>query len=380
MILRLIQLGLVDPFQNEDMPASSDYDRLRLHPLVMRFARELFMAGRVQNGGYPADSQNTAYTRMARYYIDYIRRLTPRDENDRDSKLYKALDPDEASIEAVLAGSRGRIDDESVVQLVEALWPYWDARFRVQTALTYMPFGIQAARRLASARPTETRQLRLAQLELAYAKMLLRADRWQEVNDELNRNLVIRRNLNDRRGEGIVRSRMAELALSQATEGCLEIAEGHLQKSISIHRQVGNLQGEIIDLQRMAEVSRRSADLHQARKWLEQALDVYKTPRPLQGKGVVLAELGRIAETVGNSDQAIDYYKAGLELLREAGDIVNIAGVALSLGESLVCNKKQREGCALIREAILLRRTRSLPNLAEAEEIANRLNCPLLQS
>lgn len=379
-LFNLIHMGLVDSFQNTTMPISSDRERLRLHPLVVQYAREVAISERYAGEGIDLHLHHMIYTRMTQYYIDYIRRLTPRNPSERDSTLYAAIDVDEATMETVLERSRGIIDDESQIKLTEALIRYWRDRWRIEEALKYLPIGIQAATRQASGIPDRERQRRLAQLKLAYAKMLVRSSRWDDAWYELKQNLVMRQAISDKEGEGIVLSRMGELALAQGrAEGkadSLDIAARYLNTSISIHGEVRNWQGEAIDLQLLATIAERRGDLLGAETWLERALAVYRGHGNTQGEGVILAKLGENAISRGDMFSGESYYRAGIHALRKAEDAVSFAEAALEFGKHLVLNETKQEGCTLIQEAIAMMRARRLPGVAAALALAAQLGCP----
>lgn len=396
-LLQMIRLGLVDSFDDTAMPVHSDRERLRFHPLVAQYARHLLAPDTLGTGGERAISPSTLmalFSRLTRHYIDYIRRMTPYDRGELEANLYLAIDRDEANIEAALDGSRGVSPDEDQIQLTEAMRRYWQDRWRTEEALRYLPIGIQAGSRLTKLGQDRHLERRLAKLELAYARALMRSERWDAARRALEQNRLTRRALEDSAGEGIVLSRMAELVLAQcrltkelstqALHERLDQAERYLNQSIPIHQKARNWLGMAIDMQLMATIAERRDNWILAANWLKQALEVYQEyPNP-QGEGVMLAALGKIALRRGETSSAIGYYSHGLEALRRAEDARNIATVALEFGEHLVNNvfaeqlsrnEAVEKGCALIREAIMLLHTRRLPGEATAIELARKLGC-----
>jgi tetratricopeptide (TPR) repeat protein len=96
--------------------------------------------------------------------------------------------------------------------------------------------------------------------------------------------------------------------------------------------------------------------------------------RDVQGEGITLAQLGRVASHQGDLDRAEALYRQGLERLLEAQDAHNYAAVALRAGTFFVERRGNREeGATLLQQAIELYTQMGSPEEQRARETAARL-------
>ena len=184
--------------------------------------------------------------------------------------------------------------------------------------------------------------------------------------------LGMRREVQDRQGEGVD---LSSLAIAQR-RGRLEEAEGYFQQSLGMRREVQDRQGEGVDLSYLGQIALRRGRLEEAEGYFQQSLVIRREVQDRRGEGVDLSSLGQIAQRRGRLDAAEGYFQQGLAILREVQDWPDVATLLGILGEFLITKRgKREEGCAMLEEAARLYEEMGVPGAEEARETAKRLGC-----
>jgi tetratricopeptide (TPR) repeat protein len=315
LALRLVEAETNDQLLDE----ASDRERLRLHLLIRAFAEE-----RVQETkeGWDEPTRQVVRQAIATYYADYL-----------DIIPDQAKGADEENVVGALRDAHQSGQDETVADLCWGMAQFWRDRGRTRTALEYLPWGLEAADRVATQTGANDDRLRAGRLLSTYAQILQNMGRLAEAEPLHLRNLALRRELGDRRGEGIALSQLGELA---QLRGQLEAAAGYFQQALEIDREVQDPQGE----------------------------------------GVVLAYLGLIARDTEHDEDAERYFREALVILREVQDVPDTASILSTLGEFLVTRRGQpEEGCSMLMEAARLYDEMGLPEAEDTRELARQLGC-----
>ncbi len=151
----LEDLRLVDPYGAEAIPPdaedeedSADRDRLRLHPLVRAYARDLFDAERTIPGdtSWTADERQRVFAAIAEWYANYA-----------SVTANEAKDADERNILGALAWCATHSADRPLARICDGMASYWDTRGRTDDRKRYLPLAVEAARRLAAGQRIERR-------------------------------------------------------------------------------------------------------------------------------------------------------------------------------------------------------------------------------
>lgn len=204
---------------------------------------------------------------------------------------------------------------------------------RTRAGLTYLPGGAEAAERVAAATGERGDQLRAATIASYYGDFLRRVGKLSEAEGVYTRDLELRRQLADRRGEGVTLSDLGRVAEAR---GRLDEAADYYQQSLAIRREVQDRRGE----------------------------------------GAVLYSLALIAETAGELERAEAFHRESLALGVEVQNGPDIADSLLVLGRFLVEHERNpEEGCQMLHEAIQRYHEMGLPGEAAARETAQVLGC-----
>jgi tetratricopeptide (TPR) repeat protein len=292
----LVQRSLLDAALNARMPEGSDRQRRRLHPLLRGYAQTLFAA-------WPDDERAPANRAIATSYAEYA--IATDD---------LALAPDEANIIGALEWAHMHGEDELVADLCSGMGYFWRDTGRTNAALAYLPWGVEAAERIAKATKARDDQLRASRLSLIYGDILYAVGRLPEAEAVYKPNLIILRELEDRQGEGVVLSSLGQIAKQR---GRLEEAEQYFLQSLAIAREAQNRQGEGVVLSSLGDIAQQRGRLEEAEEHFQQALVIAREVQDRRGEGANLTSLGQIAQQRGRLEEAEQYFLQSLAIERE---------------------------------------------------------------
>ena len=192
----LLDLRLADAYLSDAIPAEvegGDRERLRLHPLVRAFARDLLDGARAvaDDPPWPPERRALAERALAAWYADYANTIPD-----------EALDPDEANIAGALAWAEAAREDRLLARICQGMANYWDMRGRTDARERTLPLAVAAAQRLASVSGARDDRLLAARLELSQANLLQQLGDLPAARRLAERSAATFAALDDQRGEG----------------------------------------------------------------------------------------------------------------------------------------------------------------------------------
>ena len=158
-----------------------------------------------------------------------------------------------------------------------------------------------------------------------------------EALDYYRQALAIRREVGDRRGEGVTLYNLGRVynSLGQKPE-----ALDYFQQALVISREVGDRGREGRTLSNLGRVYDSLGKKSEALDYYQQALVISREVGDRRGEGVTLNNLGLVYNSLGQKPEALDYYQQALAISCEVGDrrgegrtLNSLGGVYDSLGK-----------------------------------------------
>lgn len=308
----LILWALLEATTRAEMPSESDRERLRMHLLLRTFARSKF-------DQWTVDERITVQQALATYYASYVNR-----------KSTETLGFDEANIISALEWSHNHEREELIVVFILGMKAYWDKGSRTTELLRYLPWGMAAAEKIAKVTNAPADRLKAADLALAYAQALRPHGKVDDVEQAFKANLAIRREMQDRLGEGVV---LATLGQSARRQGRLDEAESYLQEALVIDREVKNYQGEGLVLNALGRIARRRGKLDEAESYFQEALAINRKVQNQREEGVTLISISQANRDRGKLKEAESHYREALTLIRTVQDRRVESAIFVALGQ-----------------------------------------------
>jgi tetratricopeptide (TPR) repeat protein len=358
----LEERSLLDAVRNEAIPLDGDRDRVRRHPLVATFSHQRFVK-------WPGDEQRAAYKTVAKWYATYA------NEHRED---IGALSEDETNIVRALewlcehaAGDRDV--DVTIADLSNGIARFWRDTEHVREGLTYLPWGIIAAEKVAAAsRQPEDLQRGISLADM-YADMLAREEKRADATTPDRRNFSLRSEIGEQKRLGLALSSLGQLALRG---GWLAEAERCFQQSLALARKMQDRDDEGTVLFFLGRVTLEQERLGEAERYFQESLRIIRETQDQRGEGTILFLQGQILRLQGRYLAAATMFEEALALLRSVDDKGDYADGAVQFGRLLIEELHQRErGCALFAEAIQIRHDLGLPGEEEARATARHLGC-----
>lgn len=331
----LIRRALVTPSLNMHIPVTGDRERLYIHPLLRTLAEGMLRS-------WEDEAQIAAYRAVARYYAHYV--------NDAPDA---ALGPDERNIIAALEWTQARGEDELVASICDGMQYFWRDRGRAVTTEHYLPWGVAAATRIADASFEQDHRQRVARLELSYGFALKQSGQLDKAEEIFKRNLSLRRDIGDRRGEGVV---LSSLGLLTQSIGRMDEAAEFFTQALAINREVGDRQGEGANLSYLGRLAQARGQLDEAEQLFTLALNRIREERDLHGEGADLAYLAQIAQAKSHWSEAEALLKQSLAIRREMQDRRGEGVVLSSLGQLRLAQGELEQAEQHLRESLAIRR------------------------
>jgi tetratricopeptide (TPR) repeat protein len=337
---QLVTRAFVETIVNPRLPITADYERLQVHPLLRGFAETMFHA-------WSEDDRSVAYRAVALYYAEYAN-ATP----DR------WLGPDEANIVGALQWAHAHNEQELVAALCSGLQYYWRDRGRIPASKVYLPWGMEAAEAIAEATPADPPQvkdyrLRAAHLALSYGNALKESGELDNAELIFQRNLLLRRQLDDRQGEGRA---LCCLGLVTQAQGKLDEAEAYFQAALEISKSEGDRQSEGANLAYLGQVAQARGRITDAEEHFRNALDIFREVNDLRGEGADLSALARVALERRNFEEAESLAQQSLAIRRDMEDVLG-EGTVLSLQGRIGLARGDLEAAErFFRESLEIRR------------------------
>ena len=169
---------------------------------------------------------------------------------------------------------------------------------------------------------------------------------------------------------------ISQRALVALQHGRLDDAEALVSESLAIRRQVQDRRGEGVDTAIQGGIALARGQLLEARHLYERALAIALEVENQRGVGANYHHLGVIAEQLGEVAQAGDLLRQSLAIARAVESEPDIARGLLSLGQFLIVHQGSRdEGCNMVAEAARLYQRMGRREAAHAEETVAKLGC-----
>lgn len=110
-------------------------------------------------------------------------------------------------------------------------------------------------------------------------------------------------------------------------------SEGYFEKALAIHREVGDLRGELSALNNLGFQRQLLGALQTAREDYRQALEIGRQVGDRLAEGVLLANLGELASQLGDFPAARDWLEQALAIRRQVANEEGVAVVLRRLGD-----------------------------------------------
>jgi tetratricopeptide (TPR) repeat protein len=137
-------------------------------------------------------------------------------------------------------------------------------------------------------------------------------------------------------------------------------------QALAIDRDMGNRQGEGIQLGNLALCHESLGDYRQAIDLHTQALAIDRDIGDRQGEGAMLASLGLCHESLGDYRQAIDLHTQALAIARDMGDRYGEADALNYLGRVRLASGDPRHAVTLLEQAVAVAATGDIEPAVEA--------------
>ncbi|HEX9038617.1 MAG TPA: TIR domain-containing protein [Ktedonobacterales bacterium] len=193
----LVQRALVEAYVSQELPADSDRERLRLHPLLRAFAADLFAR-------WAEEEREMAKLAVARYFAAYA---------EVNQARVAALTADESNATGALEWALAHGRPELVVSLSHGLRRFWLERARWRDGARFLALAVEMAAANVDAGENHQAKRHASDLLLTYGQILFYLGRMDAGTAELKRSLLGYRDVNDRNGEAAVLSELGEAAL-----------------------------------------------------------------------------------------------------------------------------------------------------------------------
>ncbi|HEY7019572.1 MAG TPA: tetratricopeptide repeat protein [Ktedonobacterales bacterium] len=339
---KVIALRLVEAGENATLPPEADRERIRFHPLVQTYVHTLFK-------DLDAGDQQAAHTAVAVWYANYA--------NDHFERV-AALTADEANITGALEWMHEHtVDDLEMNRLIASICNgmrgFWRDTGRTRAGLTYLPWGIEAAEWVAAETKGTSDKRLAANIALYYGEILRSAGRLPEAEKVYKDNLELRRQINDRQGEGVVLSSLGQIAFAR---GRLEEAAQYFEQSLVIRRETQDRRGEGVDLSSLGQIAVVRGRQGEAERYFQEGLAIDREVQERRNEGVVLASLGYLARERGQLEAAQAYYEQSLVIRREVQDRQGEGAVLSNLGRIALERGRMEEAEQYFQQRLVIAR------------------------
>ena len=330
----LVALSLVSLVATGAAGAESDgagMARVRLHPLLREYAREL--AGRLRS-----EQRAAALEALLEALTPFVA------EHKQD---FPALSQEEELIAGALsAAAREHTAPEALVAAVGILTDYLVVGGHWQLGMELMA-AQRAAYQTLSDRAGEG---------VALGILGILADnqgRAAEAAGYFEQALAIAREVGDRAGEGVTLVNLGELA---RTHGHAAEAADYYEQALAIAREVGDRAGEGTVLHNLGALADTQGRPAEAADYYEQALVIAREVGDRAGEGVTLGNLGTLADTQGRPAEAASYYEQALAIAREVGNRAGEGAALHSLGNLASDQGRLAEAASYYEQALAIAR------------------------
>ncbi|HEB65838.1 MAG TPA: tetratricopeptide repeat protein, partial [Chloroflexi bacterium] len=114
-----------------------------------------------------------------------------------------------------------------------------------------------------------------------------------------------------------------------------EASQAYFEEALTIHREVGDLRGELSACNNLGLLRQTRGDFPQARDFFEQGLAICEKTGDRLAEGVLLTNLGEMTAALGEYRQAQTYLERACRIREEVGNEEGVAMVLQRLGDVL---------------------------------------------
>ncbi len=207
---------------------------------------------------------------------------------------------------------------------------FWINRWRTEDSLRYLPWGREAAEEIATVSPQKRARLQAADLDFAFGRVQSRIGRVQEAEAIYLRNLALRREEQDRRGEGAALYQLGKFYFFRRE---LARAESYVDEALAIHEDLGDRKqmGADWGCKRDGAALLRG-QVATAKVAFERGLELAEREQDKRGFARIQTQLGQVAQWRGELDTASEYFQQAWEIAREIRDPYAERVASISLG------------------------------------------------
>lgn len=288
--------------------------------------------------------------RHAEFYLALAEAAEPELQGPQQAAWLDRLDAEQHNLRAALAWSQSADGDGALaVQLVGALWRFWDMRGHTDEARRSIAAVLSRgaseptvayARALMSAGYFASMQGDLltacAQLEASIAlgrelgaqrsvaqalhmlgHVAIKQQSYQQATAYLRESLGIARTLDDATLIGAALNSFGNIA---AFEADFVVAQRYYHEALTLRRRVGDTRGLAVTLNHLGESLRLQGDLTRAARFYEESLQLWQQLNHSWGRALTLHNLGSIALEGVTDRPAALCFQDSFRLFRALGD------------------------------------------------------------
>jgi tetratricopeptide (TPR) repeat protein len=177
--------------------------------------------------------------------------------------------------------------------------------------------------------------------------------RWDEAQAFLMEAWQLRRQLEDKKGEGDTLNHLGQMFSKQ---GEFETAVNYFQQALDVRRQVGDRYGEAACLNNLGLVANFQGNYAASINYFEQALSLRQRLGNRRWVAQTLNNLGIVFKAQGSYAAAEIHLVQALTIFRQVGDRQMLALVLNNLGDMTIIQARYTEAQAYLTEALSLYR------------------------
>jgi predicted ATPase/class 3 adenylate cyclase len=294
LVVRLVDRSLVVP---EERNGDARY---RLLETLRQYALEKLPAGELE----------PIRDRHRDFYVALAESAERGLQGGDQAVWLERIEADHDNVRAALRLALDRDDRETALRLGAAVWPFWDTRGHLREARDLLD---ELVRQAEAGRSGLT-----APALNAFARVL--------------------------DGAAWMRARAGEY------QGSLQ----HLEKSLTIWRELDDKPGIAWALNKLGDQRRRLGDRAAARRLAEESLDLFRALSDARGLAHTLINLAAVAHEDGDEDRALALCEESVTLFRTAGDKRGLCHALDNLGGALIRTGRHTDAALLYRESLQL--------------------------
>jgi predicted ATPase/DNA-binding CsgD family transcriptional regulator len=256
----------------------------------------------------------------AAHYLALAEEARPETKGPRQTEWFDRLENEHDNLQAALSWSLECGDAETALRLVANLWWFWYKRGYLSEGRRWLEEALEKG-----ASPTSAR----AEALNGAGVLARNQSDYEQAQAWLEENLVLRRELGDKKGTSMV---LVDLGTVAGDRGDVARAAAFFKKSLRLKKEVGDRWGTALVLGNLAAAAYYQGNLADAAALSEESLELF---RALGDKGSIawtFETLGEVAEDGDEYGRAAAYYQESLALYREVDDKEGIALMARHLG------------------------------------------------